>query len=266
MFSGCGNICSGLHVNSKKEERAVGIPGRRVQEFVVDGTLGPNPLSAAGVVRGKQRHGAGELIRTGPPPGGPRRHLPDQLWAECCCHHSDATMFPWERDLAEARYIHAPWFIPVHNLFYYGSSAHEAGRGESPVFTFLACESASNPTFFPLLVIFFFGARGAGAYFFRQVPSDHFGGGDELAPAPDWRKQMTQEPVGCSRSQSGAFTNGAADELTAARGSSANHWKRCQATRRSSVTAIRRVWCQDYSGVFSHRGAKPTAPFNFDFI
>lgn len=34
---------------------------------------------------------------------------------------------------------------------------------------------------------------GACAYFPRQVPSDHFGG-DELAPAPDWRKQMTQEP------------------------------------------------------------------------
>lgn len=41
--------------------------------------------------------------------------------------------------------------------------------------------------------LFSFGARGTGAYFFRQVPSDHFGG-DELAPAPDWRKQMTQEP------------------------------------------------------------------------
>lgn len=41
--------------------------------------------------------------------------------------------------------------------------------------------------------LFSFGACGASAYFFREVPSDHFGG-DELAPAPDWRKQMTQEP------------------------------------------------------------------------
>lgn len=55
------------------------------------------------------------------------------------------------------------------------------------------------PTFFPLLVIFFLERVALAHISSRQVPSDHFGGGGELAPAPDWRKQMTQEPVGRSR-------------------------------------------------------------------